>query len=98
MICRAYNSFFRNFSSRSNIAIISLLRLAPMSVGAIAQGTGMEQSAVSHCLKNLQECSIVAVERKGKERLYSLNRKTVVPLLKLVEKHVSRNCKGCRHG
>lgn len=99
MTCRAYHSFFRNFAGKSNLAIITLLRTGSKSVMGIANATGMEQSAVSHSLRKLSACNIVSSERNGKEKRYSLNRETVLPLLKLVESHVEKNCKGCAlHG
>ncbi len=66
-----------------------------MNVSSIVEKTGIEQSAVSHNLKKLTECNILTVEQKGRERLYSLNKETVQPLLKLVQNHVEKNCKGC---
>ena len=99
MICRSYRQFFLNFSNTANLRIISALRAGAQSVNAIVARTGLEQSAVSHCLRKLRECRIVSAEKMGRERLYSLNEETVVPLLGLVEEHVEKNCKGCNaHG
>jgi len=95
MICKAYDRFFKNFASRSNLRIISLLKARGMNVNEIVSGTGMEQSAVSHCLRKLYACNVVAVESRGRERVYSLNKKTVVPLLDLVDRHVKAECKRC---
>jgi ArsR family transcriptional regulator, zinc-responsive transcriptional repressor len=95
MICKSYNAFFTNFANRANIEIISALRESPMNVKAIVAKTSMEQSAISHNLKKLCECNILSVKKEGRERIYSLNRETVVPLLDLVDRHVKKNCKGC---
>lgn len=84
-----------NFANRTNLGIISLLRESPMNVKTIIEKTGREQSAVSHNLKKLCDCHIVNVEQKGRERLYSLNKDTVMPILKLVEKHVQKKCNSC---
>ena len=95
MLCKSYNTFFQNFANRTNLEIIFLLQNGQMNVSSIVEKTGFEQSSVSHNLKKLTECNILIVESKGRERFYSLNKDTVQPLLKLVHKHVEKNCKGC---
>ncbi len=67
-----------------------------MNVTSIVEKTGQEQSAVSHNLKNLCDCNILVAEKKGREKIYSLNKDTVIPVLKLVAGHVKKHCKeGC---
>ncbi|MFH1181519.1 MAG: metalloregulator ArsR/SmtB family transcription factor [Candidatus Woesearchaeota archaeon] len=95
MICKSYSAFFTNFANRANLEIVSVLREKPMNVKTIVEKTGREQSAISHNLKKLCECNVLSVKRQGRERIYSLNRDTVVPLLDLVDRHVRKNCKGC---
>jgi len=34
----------------------------------------------------------VNVKQKGKERVYSLNEDTIIPILKLVDKHAAVHC------
>ena len=51
--------------------------------------TGLEQSAVSHALKKLRFYNLVFVKRKGRERIYTLNRETITPLLNLVRRHLN---------
>jgi len=45
----------------------------------------------------LKSCRIVEVKQKGKERIYSLNKKTIVPMLNLIDKHAKSfcDCKNC---
>ena len=95
MKCKSYNNFFINFANKANLEIISLLREGPMNVKSIIEKTGREQSAVSHNLKKLCDCHIINVEKRGRERLYSLNKDIVIPILKLVERHVQKRCKSC---
>lgn len=97
MICQSYNAFFTNFANRANLEIISALRERQMNVKTIVKNTGREQSAISHNLKKLCDCNILNVKKQGRERIYSLNKNTVVPLLDLVDKHVRKNCKGCKN-
>ena len=65
-----------------------------MCVTEISKALDEEQSKISHNLKNLSECNFLEVKKKGKERIYSLNKETIVPLMNLVEKHVQKHCEG----
>ncbi len=89
---KSYENFFINFANKTRLGIILCLKEKKMNVGEIVKKVGEEQSKVSHNLKQLSDCHIVNVEKNGKERIYSLNKKTVLPLLRLVEKHVKCNC------
>jgi len=90
-----YKDFFVNFANKTKLDIIVALRNGPLSVNKIAEKLGEEQSKISHSLKKLTQCRILEVEQKGKQRIYSLNRKTVLPILKIVEQHVSEFCAKC---
>ncbi len=97
MKCPSYNLFFETISTKVRMAILCLLRLKPMSVSEICDALKEEQSKISHNLKKLVECHVLDVEQKGKKRIYSLNKDTVIPILDLVEKHVQKYCAGeCR--
>jgi DNA-binding transcriptional ArsR family regulator len=75
--------------------IILSLRGKEMNVGAISKELGVEQSKISHALASLKCCNIVQVKQKGKERVYSLNKETIVPILKIIDKHEKKFCKCC---
>ncbi len=87
-----YEDFFINFANKNRLKIILLLKEKPLSVNEIVNAIKKEQSAVSHNLKILAQCKIVKSEKKGKERIYSINEKTVQPLLEVVKNHIKRNC------
>jgi len=72
--------------------IVEALMERPLNVSKICKQTGEEQSKISHNLKILKDCHVVDAKIKGKQRIYSLNKDTIVPLMKLVEQHVSRYC------
>lgn len=96
MKCCSYNIFFETIGTRIRMRIVGLLQKAPMSVNYICSALGEEQSKVSHNLKALAECHFLDVERRGRTRVYSLNKTTIVPLMKLVERHVKKYCcRGC---
>ncbi len=95
----SYNNFFLNFATRSKFDIIMALRDGPLSVSQIAERVGDEQSAVSHNLIKMSGCRILNVRKDGKQRIYSLNEETVIPMLGIVEKHIRKCCMGrCKDG
>ncbi len=87
-----------NFATQSKFDILMALKDGPLNVSQIAEKIGDEQSAVSHNLRKMSTCSVLNVRRDGKQRIYSLNEDTVLPILEIVEKHVKHNCrKGCKN-
>jgi len=93
-----YHIFFRNLANPLKIKIISALKQRESSVSELTNELDVEQSKVSHALALLKKCNIVNSKKEGKERIYSLNKKTVIPMLKLIDEH-SRSfchCKECR--
>jgi DNA-binding transcriptional ArsR family regulator len=80
--------------------IILSLRESKKSVNELCKDLKVEQSKISHALSCLKGCSLVDSEQKGKQRIYTLNKKTIVPMLKLLDKHSigfcgREKCKGC---
>lgn len=67
------------------------------SVSELSQELKIEQSKLSHALIKLKKCNLVQSKQKGKSKIYSLNKKTLVPILKLIDKHAKDfcNCDGC---
>ena len=97
MKCPSYNLFFKTVSNRLRIDILGMLKSKSMNVTELTRALKEEQSKISHNLKKLVDCNIVTSERKGKEKIYSLNKNTIIPLLNLVEEHVKCYCgKNCR--
>ena len=95
MRCKSFDLFFQNFANKTKLDIILVLKEKSLSVNEIASKLGEEQSKISHNLKKLIQCNILRVEQQGKQRIYSLNKETVLPMLKLVEKHVKHHCSEC---
>lgn len=92
MKCPSYNLFFETIAHKVRMEILCFLRAGPKSVTEICKALGEEQSKISHNLKKLAECHVLEVKQKGKQRIYSLNKDTVIPILDLVEKHVQNYC------
>ena len=88
MICNTYVQFFTSLSDPARLEIIKTLRESPKNVTQISEKLKFEQSRVSHNLRKLKELGFINVRPNGKERIYSIDKKTMEPLLKLIDKHV----------
>ena len=95
-INKTYHLFFSNLANPLRIGIISALKQheAGMSVKELASSLWVEQSKLSHALAHLRACNLVIVKQKGKKRVYSLNKKTLLPMLEIIDKHAKDNCGG----
>ncbi len=100
MICNSYDIFFKTLADPAKLDILNLLTKHSLSVNQLCKKLNFEQSRVSHNLKTLTERGFVEVARKGKQRIYSVEQKTVLPLLGLIDVHVEKyykhycECKG----
>ena len=68
-----YEIFFGSLAHQSRLLIINLLRDGAKNVSEICAETKLEQTLVSHNLKRLERCGMVFMEKKGKNRYYSVN-------------------------
>ncbi len=93
MKCATYHYFFKNLANPLKVNIISVLKHRAMNVTELSKELGEEQSKISHALASLNNCNIVESKQDGKNKIYSLNKKTILPLLKAVDSH---NCEFCR--
>ena len=84
--------FFSTLANPTRLAILEALGKSDMSVTQLANALGQEQSMVSHNLRPLERCKFVYFERRGKSKVYSLNRDTVETLFKTVENHAQNHC------
>ncbi len=89
----SYNLFFANLANPLKIGIILSLRKKERNVSELVRELGVEQSKISHALKSLKNCKIVNVKHKGKERIYTLNKNTIIPMLELIDRHATVHCK-----
>ena len=53
--------------------ILRLVRDQALSVGAIAEGCGVSQQAVSHHLQVLKDAGLVDMQQDGRRHLYAVN-------------------------
>ena len=87
-----YKLFFGTLANDNRLKIINSLRNKQKNVTEICKITGFEQSMVSHNLKMLEYHGMVFKEKKGKFRYYKLNKKTIKPLLGLIDEHMKEYC------
>ena len=84
--------FFSTLANPTRLAALESLMDKPMNVTQLADTLGQEQSMISHNLRPLVNCQFVHVEKRGRERLYSINHETVDPLFKIIENHAVKYC------
>ena len=92
-LCKPYADFYSVLSNTNRMHIIKALRKGDQNVSQIIELTNLEQTCVSHCLKLMEENSFVSSRREGKFKIYALNKETIEPLLKLIDKHVKKHQK-----
>jgi DNA-binding transcriptional ArsR family regulator len=85
--CGAHANLFETLGNHNRMRILHALQQKPLTVSGVIEKTGLEQTCVSHCLRKLEEGRFVTVKREGKYRIYSVNKATVDPLLKLIDQH-----------
>ena len=90
----AYSIFFSNLSTPLRLEIITALKEKEMCVKELSYKLKVEQSKLSHALIGLKKCNLVNVKRRGKNRVYSLNKKTILPILNLIDIHSKEYCGG----
>lgn len=93
MVKSPYKLFFHTLGNKTRLEIIHILHKKPMNVTELTKKLPYKQSTISHNLKLLVSCQFVRVQRKGLYRYYSLNKETIEPLLKIIDKHVNKFCK-----
>jgi len=92
MLSPAHCQFLKTLSNPDRMELMLFLLKGPMTVTALVEKSGMEQSTVSHHLRRLKLCTFVKNKANGKERIYSVNEDTVAPLFRLMNKHVEKYC------
>ena len=88
-----YKLFFGTLSNGVRLRILQALIKKPKNVTELTNELGFDQTTISKNLKRLTTCEFVHNTRKGKHSIYSLNKGTILPLLKLIDKHTNKYCK-----
>lgn len=63
---------FKVLGNESRLWLVRLLESESMTVGALAEATGMSQPLVSQHLKSLRQVGLVTATREGKAMIYAI--------------------------
>ncbi len=88
MNCETYKRFFGTLADPTKLTILQSLEREPLTVSEICVVLDMEQSRVSHNLRTLKDLGFVSCTVEGRSRRYTLDEKTIKPLLALIQGHV----------
>lgn len=88
--------FFETLGTSLKLDILSKLKNRPLIVNELSEILNQERSKISHALKSLSDCKFITVKKDGRNRIYSLNKETIFPLLELAEKHMKKFCTVCK--
>jgi len=84
--------FFTNLANPTRLAALEQLMNKPQSVNELAETLGQEQSMISHNLKPLLECNLIALQRQGKKHVYTVNEETMRPIFQAIQNHAQHFC------
>lgn len=79
---------FKVFGDSTRIRILFQLFDEEVNVGDLAEGLGMNQSAVSHQLKVLKQAKLIKSRRDGKSMYYSLADEHVRTIIAMGIEHI----------
>lgn len=88
-----YKLFFSTLGNDIRLKILHELVKMPKNVTELTNELGFDQTTISKNLKRLETCGFVRNRKKGKHSIYSLNKETILPLLRLIERHTNKYCK-----
>jgi len=91
----AYEYFLRTLASKTRLKILNELLTGEKNVSQLTEAIGVDQSTISNNLARLKSCGFVQVTPNGKERVYTLNKETIKPLMAIIKKHVDTYCVDC---
>ena len=67
--------------------IVQLLRDTPLTVNGVAEHFNVSRPAISKQLKILEECGIINMEQKGRERFCMLQPKALIPAFLWIDQY-----------
>lgn len=85
-----YQQFFSAFCNKTRFEIINLLSKSPKNVSEISKNLKFEQSRVSHNLKKLECCGFINSKSKGKHKIYSIDKRYMLPIIKNINKYIKK--------
>lgn len=73
--------FLKCISDETRLEILHLLKTGERCVYEIVNETKLEQSLISHHLREMRKCKIVKTRREGKKVIYRLANNSIAKLL-----------------
>ncbi len=90
-----YCHFLGVISDKDNFAIaVSILENGPINFSDLRDELGFRRNFLAGHLKKLISCSYIFSKKVGREKLYYLNTSTVLPLIKIIKKHIRKHRTG----
>jgi len=93
---KPFKIFMDTLSNSNRFRMVMSLK-KPKNVSQICSELKLNQTTVSHNLQRLLDCGFVFYRRNGKEKIFSLNKETILPLVKLIESHTHCYCSKLCH-
>lgn len=78
---RAIADFFSMLGDSTRVKILSALSISPMCVSDLTTMLELNQTTVSHQLRNLRDMGMVDYHRKGKLLMYYISKPKVLDVL-----------------
>ncbi len=95
-----YHLCFETLSNDLRMNILESLRSSSKSVTTIASELNIERSRVSHALQMLKLCSMVDMNKDGKENVYFISDERLFSdrenVLKILDEHMKNYCGSCK--
>lgn len=82
------SEFFKIFGDQTRLKILDALTNKPLCVNEISELLDMNQSAISHQLKNLRASNLVRTEKVGKNVYYSISDDHIKVILNYGIEHI----------
>jgi DNA-binding transcriptional ArsR family regulator len=79
MAAEGRRDVFQAIADPNRRQMIDLIAKEPMTLNAIAEQFDISRPAVSQHIKILEECGLVTVEKKGRERYCTIQPQNLVP-------------------
>ena len=82
------SEFYKIFGDQTRLKILDALTNKPLCVNEISELLDMNQSAISHQLKNLRASNLVRTEKVGKNVYYSISDDHIKVILNYGIEHI----------
>ena len=82
------SEFYKIFGDQTRLKILDALTNKPLCVNEISELLDMNQSAISHQLKNLRASNLVRTEKVGKHVYYSISDNHIKVILNYGIEHI----------